>query len=150
MPWKNGGGTTTELFRLPDPDGDGFLLRLSVADVEQDGPFSFFPGIDRVLLILKGNGCILNDKTRLTIDSTPLHFSGEEEIHCHLINGGFKDFNVMTKRGWKMAEVMRGKFSSCSAKNSSFVFLVESQVLYQLDAESISFTEQDAIIVSLT
>ena len=101
MPWKNGGGTTTELFRMPDLNGEDFLLRLSVADVHQDGPFSHFPGIDRVLLILNGDGCILNDKTFLSKETPPFYFAGEEEIFCRLRTNGFKDFNVMIKRGWK-------------------------------------------------
>jgi len=39
-PWKNGGGTTRELLAWPDPQD--WTLRLSVAQVEADGPFSRF------------------------------------------------------------------------------------------------------------
>ncbi len=42
QPWKNGRGTTTELWRQ---DRDGALwVRLSRAAVVEDGPFSLFPG----------------------------------------------------------------------------------------------------------
>ncbi|UUZ58495.1 HutD family protein [Nocardioides sp. B-3] len=39
QPWANGGGTTREL--LVADDG---ARRISLADIEQDGPFSSFPG----------------------------------------------------------------------------------------------------------
>lgn len=150
MPWKNGGGTTTELFRLADPDGEEFLFRLSVAEVKQDGPFSLFPQVDRTLLILNGNGCTLNDNVTLSPKSSPYYFQGEEKIFCKLIQGCFQDFNVMIKRGWKKVKVKRGKFSSCSSQDMTFVYLVESKILYQLHHESITFPEQDAVIVSVT
>lgn len=40
MRWKNGLGWTTEILR--QPDHDGFDLRLSVAEIESDAPFSPF------------------------------------------------------------------------------------------------------------
>ena len=52
MPWKNGGGVTSELAR--SPQADEFDWRLSVAEVATDGPFSQFPGIDRLLVLLSG------------------------------------------------------------------------------------------------
>ena len=49
MPWKNGGGVTTEIAK----DGsEPFLWRASRAQVASDGPFSYFPGYDRILIIL--------------------------------------------------------------------------------------------------
>ena len=52
-PWKNGGGSTTEI--AVEPSGaslDTFAWRISVARVAADGPFSEFPGIDRTLAVL--------------------------------------------------------------------------------------------------
>ncbi len=149
MPWKNGGGTTTELFRLPDPDNENFLLRLSIADVNSDGPFSHYPGIDRQLLILNGEGCVLNHQTYLTTKTSPYSFSGEYGIDCKLINGAFQDFNVMVKRGWKKIVTSRNILSSYSAKEESFIYLINSRELYHLKSETHSFTEQECIIVSL-
>jgi uncharacterized protein len=53
--WKNGGGKTTEIAVWPPGASlDAFDWRISMATVEQDGPFSEFPGIDRTLALLKG------------------------------------------------------------------------------------------------
>ena len=52
MPWKNGGGSTTEL--LVEPAGatlqTGFRWRLSMAALETSGPFSRFEGHDRTMV----------------------------------------------------------------------------------------------------
>ncbi len=37
VPWKNGGGVTRELLRLPAGSGDDWTLRISVADIAADG-----------------------------------------------------------------------------------------------------------------
>ena len=54
MPWANGRGHTTEMWR---EDRDGALLwRLSRAAVAEDGPFSLFAGVDRSLTVISGPG----------------------------------------------------------------------------------------------
>lgn len=52
--WGNQLGWTREILRLGD--ADGWALRLSIAEIEQDATFSAFPGIDRELVLLRGNG----------------------------------------------------------------------------------------------
>lgn len=60
MPWKNGGGVTVEIaIHPPSASMDAFDWRISMATVAQDGPFSSFPGIDRTLAIIEGNGMAL-------------------------------------------------------------------------------------------
>src|SRR6476619_3067787 len=57
MPWKNGAGRTTEIaVHPPGAALDAFAWRVSIADVERDGPFSRFPGIDRTIVLLGGSG----------------------------------------------------------------------------------------------
>ena len=50
QPWRNGGGLTREL--LAWPGGEDWRLRLSVAQVTQDGPFSQFGGVQRWFSVL--------------------------------------------------------------------------------------------------
>ncbi|PZQ36768.1 MAG: hypothetical protein DI559_11770, partial [Ectopseudomonas oleovorans] len=60
MPWKNGGGSTVELAISPVGAGlEDFAWRISSAQVAMDGAFSCFPGIDRSLAVLAGNGLYL-------------------------------------------------------------------------------------------
>ncbi|RWM16854.1 MAG: HutD family protein [Mesorhizobium sp.] len=110
MPWKNGGGTTTEIAVSPDGAGlDDFDWRVSMARVETSGPFSSFTGIDRTLSVLEGEGVVLDiagrPPERLTADSAPLAFAGDVPTSAALIGGPITDLNVMTRRG-RMAHVV--------------------------------------------
>ena len=49
--WKNGGGVTREL--LAWPPGDDWQVRISVAEITADGPFSSFPGVARWFSVLE-------------------------------------------------------------------------------------------------
>ena len=57
VPWRNGGGLTREL--LAWPDGGDWAVRVSVAEIEADGPFSTFPGVERWFAVLEGGGVAL-------------------------------------------------------------------------------------------
>jgi uncharacterized protein len=102
MPWKNGLGTTTEIVRVDDEDGE-LLWRVSVADVASDGPFSSFAGYDRVIATIEGAGMIIAHPTlgrsaRLGA-LEPYAFSGDWETGCALVGGPVRDFNLITRRG---------------------------------------------------
>lgn len=103
MPWKNGGGVTVEIAVYPqDASVSAFNWRISMATVAEDGPFSIFPGIDRTLSIVEGNGMTLeiagNDPVPLTIASDPLPFPADVPVDAHLTNGSIVDLNIMTRR----------------------------------------------------
>ena len=55
QPWRNGGGVTRELLAGRTED---WSVRLSVADIERDGPFSAFAGVDRWFAVLSGAGVV--------------------------------------------------------------------------------------------
>ena len=77
QPWKNGGGTTREL--LAWPDADRWRVRLSVAEVAADGPFSRFDGVQRWFAVLGGAGVqlVVDGVTHtLTAASEPFAFDG--------------------------------------------------------------------------
>jgi len=56
-PWKNGAGETREIVSIPSADAP-FLWRASIATLAQDGPFSLFPGVDRVIMLLGDAGLL--------------------------------------------------------------------------------------------
>lgn len=104
VPWKNGLGRTRELAIQPPGAGmDDFLWRVSVAEVETAAPFSAFPGIDRVIALLDGDGFTMTlDDGRvheLTTPCVPFAFPGEAGVHVALAGGPCRDFNLMLRRG---------------------------------------------------
>ena len=104
MPWKNGKGETIEIAVFPEGASvDRFDWRISMAPVASDGPFSVFPGIDRTLSILTGDGMMLSVEgmapTVLGRKSVPFAFPGDAKTEAVLQAGPITDLNVMTRRG---------------------------------------------------
>ena len=104
MPWKNGGGTTTEIAVAPEGASLGdFDWRISMAHVGQDGPFSSFPGIDRTLSVLTGNGIRLafGDGETVSLDraTAPFFFAADRAVDGVLVDAAIDDLNVMSRRG---------------------------------------------------
>lgn len=109
-PWKNGGGSTREVVCQPPGAGmDSFNWRVSIASIAQSGPFSVFPGIDRSILLLEGDGVQLHApghfNHRLDTPGQPFAFAGDVALDCTLLGGESIDFNVMTRRGVVRADV---------------------------------------------
>ena len=116
QPWKNGRGTTTELWRL-ERDGK-LLVRLSRAAVVEDGPFSIFPGIERNLTVLSGPGFRL---TGGGLDFrcapfVPVAFPGDVALTATETEGRQSDdFNVMTARELPRPDVFPAQNDSLPA-----------------------------------
>ncbi len=111
MPWKNGGGETVEIAKFPDnADLAGFDWRISMATVASDGPFSLFPGIDRTLAVLEGEGIDLAidglGAHHLAVDGTPLAFPADVASSARLVSGPIVDLNLMTRR-WAFLHKMK-------------------------------------------
>lgn len=105
MPWRNGGGTTTEILVEPEA-GDlvapRFLYRVSIADVASDGPFSRFAGYDRHIMLVGGTGMTLdagtNGRIALSTPFEPQAFSGDWDVTGTLVDGPVRDFNLIVDR----------------------------------------------------
>jgi environmental stress-induced protein Ves len=102
VPWRNGRGETLELCSHPLVDCNAFSWRLSIATVDNDGPFSRFVDCDRTLVLLEGAGISLRQETgKLDVLSSRFsiaRFSGDCETEATLHNGAIRDFNVMCNR----------------------------------------------------
>lgn len=142
MLWSNGRGKTLELYSLQTP----FVFRLSVATVEQNGPFSIYPMIDRTLILIDGDGFILNDKL-LNKQFSPISFQGEEKIDCSLINGTCKDFNVMVDRRWGRCitqVITRESDIIITADNKlKFIFDFDTYQLWQIEKDDQLYFEKN-------
>ncbi len=104
MPWKNGGGETIEIAVAPgNASLETFDWRISRALIRSDGPFSSFPGIDRSIVAIEGDGIFLRlgdgEPMRLSPGDPPLPFAGEMAVESRMIGGEVMDLNVMTRRG---------------------------------------------------
>lgn len=137
-PWKNGGGLTQEIICWPPGAGlSDFHWRVSVAGIHAGGPFSVFPGVDRVILLLEGGGVWLRSPGqgldhRLDQCYQPLHFSGDHACDCELLDGDSRDFNVMTRRAALAADVQ--VFTSAAAASSRHGLVFAASGAWSLQA----------------
>ncbi|NPD16610.1 HutD family protein [Xinfangfangia sp. D13-10-4-6] len=113
-PWKNGGGETAEIAISPVSAGtETFSWRISTAWVAQDGPFSHFPGIDRILTVIEGGPMLLEVEGKpIVMDETSpaLTFAGEAAVTARLLGPPLLDFNLMLRRPRK-AHTHKGQFN---------------------------------------
>jgi environmental stress-induced protein Ves len=107
VPWKNGGGVTTDIAGeyLPgaEPGGwDGMVWRLSRTRIETPGPFSDLPGYDRLLAVIDGRGLVLHAKGQPPLDVhapfRAVRFAGEWPIDSELTEGPVGVLNLLGDR----------------------------------------------------
>ena len=136
--WKNARGFTQELAMYRQPTSrssshterrlsslnfnDGatiinFDWRVSLAQIDRDSPFSLFPGVDRTLIYIRGQGFRLyslktSEEARAGLDVildkplTNINFPGELSLYAKLIPNSkgminqeiSTDFNIMVRR----------------------------------------------------
>ena len=134
MPWKNGGGQTLEL--AVEPPGatleTGFRWRISSAEVGVSGPFSAFPGLERWLLLLEGNGFEIDfgARGRAVLDEplVPVRFPGDWPATATLLGGPCTDLNLMIDRGFRAGvEILRQSASRNLALQSATTLLFVAQ-----------------------
>ena len=105
--WRNQLGWTREIYRSP-AEGE-WSWRLSIAEIERDSAFSSFPGIDRELVLLSGNGLRLRFDDGEVHELVPPHgrlrFAGERAVTGELVDGPTHDFNLMWRRDAVQAEL---------------------------------------------
>ncbi len=87
-----------------------FDWRISTARIEESGPFSEFPGFERILVITEGEGVLLEhgrDAPRSRLRRfEPYRFSGDWKTNSELLRGPVADFNLLARRGKFDAQVM--------------------------------------------
>lgn len=130
QPWANGRGRTVELWRI---ERDGALwVRLSMARVDQNGPFSLFPGIERNLTVISGPGFRL---TGAGLDLTcaplqPVAFPGDVPVTASGTDaGGSEDVNVMTARALPRPEVQVARAADLPAGGTLALLALEASHL---------------------
>lgn len=118
QPWANGGGTTRDLAIARSAavaalaPGPAFDWRLSLADIDRDGPFSRLPGVERVFALVDGAAALAFDEAGASalfdVDADPIAFDGERAPHASLPHGvPARALNLMLARGRRTGAMRR-------------------------------------------
>lgn len=155
VPWKNGGGITHEAIRVP-ADGDAFLWRVSVAQIDSSGPFSDFAGYSRNMVLLRGQGLLLkfdNGEHRVLqrVGDTAA-FDGAISTHCDLLDGPCVDLNFIVSKSIRAAArvVRLGETLTLQASpDTTLIFSIEAPISLGSDAgKSVRLEPWDLAVVS--
>lgn len=106
--WRNGRGVSWDI--ASDRPGEAFDWRLAVARIDNDAPFSHYPGIDRIFTLIDGAGLSLDVAGAGVLPVperfVPTHFSGDADCTCKLINGPCRALNLFLRRDSVGAQVI--------------------------------------------
>lgn len=95
--WRNGNGWTREIVALPSTED--FDWRVSIADIDQNGSFSTFPGYRRQQQLLDGEGVELDFDDGPIQRLEPPHgraaFAGDQPAWARLLDGPTRVFNLI-------------------------------------------------------
>ena len=128
--WANGGGTTRELLRAEDGS-----WRVSLADIEQDGPFSSFPGRRRLLTVVDGVvlALVVDGVEHVVEPRRPFIFDGAAEVSASLHEGPVRALNVIVDPAVvsphvTVLELGRGSMLPIAADQAALVLQGRAQV----------------------
>ncbi|MFY8134164.1 MAG: HutD family protein [Aquimonas sp.] len=93
--WRNGGGSTREVWR----EGEAPDWRFSLARIEADGPFSSFPGYRRELMYQRGGGLRVRtedlEPACLEAPYALCRFDGAANTRAECVDGPCEVINLM-------------------------------------------------------
>jgi environmental stress-induced protein Ves len=156
VPWKNGGGSTTQIAVFPPDAGfEEFDWRVSLATIAEDGAFSDFPGVERTLALVEGHGMTLEidgEATLLSKADPVAVFDGESRVVAKLSRGPSTDFNVMTRteRCYHQfgRRVLSGESRFVARAPVTVLFLAEGDSLELCsDHQRINMVRYDAVLL---
>ncbi len=140
VPWKNGGGTATDIAVEPAADGD-VAWRVGTAGILKDGPFSDYEGVARTFTIVEGPGVHLDfagEGTRTLDRDQPTRFAGAPAPYCRLRDGQpATAFNLLTRDGFASGdvEIRRGRAVEEPVCPAAVVLLAAVEEAWSLTAD---------------
>ena len=106
--WRNGQGVSWEIASYKEEGAADFSWRFAKARIDNDVPFSIYPGMDRIFMMIEGEGMDLEfegGKVLQVHEKFVAHeFSCDVPLVCKLKGGPSLDLNLFTARGKWRAE----------------------------------------------
>jgi len=155
-PWKNGGGITREAIRVPE-SGDPFRWRVSVAHIDQSGPFSDFAAYNRIMVLLRGGGVALkfsNGEERLLRDVGDVaQFDGALATQCELLGGACVDLNLMVAKSLPGVHAQVQRLHQplalpAAQGRATVIFPIDAALVVHAGAEAAALEPWDLAVIS--
>lgn len=153
--WRNQCGWTREIHRHPEGSAD-WQWRVSIAEIDRDAPFSAFPGCDRELVLLAGEGMRLHFDDGETVELAPPHgrlrFAGERPLAAELIQGPTHDFNLIWRRDQVQASLLHRPLVGAMVFFAEpgvqwLVHLIQGQAYFKDLARPLQLAQGDSVLL---
>ncbi len=152
MPWRNGAGTTHQI-AIDDTLGDSqapFLWRLSMADLAGDGPFSEIPDVDRILVLIEGDG------VELTIaeaapeplgEHAAIAFAGDVPTSLTMASQAGRNLNLMwdRTRATGIVDILQVGDTLHIEEHIAFAIALGTSATIEVDGDEHVLGEQDTL-----
>lgn len=149
-PWRNGGGVTSDVATFPDGASDEeFLWRASIATIDDYGPFSSWPGIDRTLIVLRGRLALTMEAEReqqLEEGSSAFTFAGEMRVVAKSVSEACLAFNLMVRRGWGQLRIQRGSNVITTDADQTLLLATQATTIH-VNRERFELGRADAVML---
>jgi len=143
IPWKNGLGVSRIVVTSPAGAGYEHLdWQVGATEIAADSAFSLLPGLDRLFLVIEGDGVELTSidghgATRThPVEAMRFYaFSGDWKTGCRLLGGPVKVLNVLARRGKRRAalEIASGGMIACAPGETLVAVDLASLDAWRLD-----------------
>ena len=151
--WRNGQGVSWEIASFKQDGTADFSWRFAKARIDNDVPFSIYPGMDRIFMMIEGGGMDLEFEGGRVLQVhekfVPHEFSCDVPLVCKLLDGPSLDLNWVVARDQFEAEC---DVLSCHGlreinfyKNTTLVFALEGLVKCQ----DVTLEQGDAALIEL-
>jgi uncharacterized protein len=101
--WRNGQGVSWEIAAHHKEGAADFSWRFAKARIDSDVPFSIYPGMDRIFMMIEGQGMDLvfegGKVLHVHEKFVPHEFSCDVSLECKLQGGPSLDLNLFAARG---------------------------------------------------
>jgi uncharacterized protein len=101
--WRNGQGVSWEIASFKREGASDYSWRFAKAQIDSDVPFSIYPGMDRIFMMIEGQGMDLEFEGGKILyvheKFVPHLFSCDVPLVCKLRGGPSLDLNLFTARG---------------------------------------------------
>jgi environmental stress-induced protein Ves len=149
-PWRNGGGTTRAF--VEETEGG---WRISLADVARDGPYSRFPGMDRLSLVIQGEGIDLQGPGRGTGTDVvalepghPAQYDGGIAWQATLRDGPVVALNAMALRDrFRARIVLLREATFIRARRFALVLPMNRSCAWHTTDRAATLLESDAVLM---
>jgi environmental stress-induced protein Ves len=149
--WRNGQGVSWEIASYKKTGAADFSWRFAKARINNDVPFSIYPGMDRIFMMIEGQGMNLvfegGKVLHVHEKFVPHEFSCDVPLFCKLLDGPSLDLNLFAARG-----AFRAECEVISLVGSKDLSVAETDVVFfalegACELNGVHLLQGDAVIV---